>query len=195
MNARFIGLALFAFGVSASASPAEVLIIRHAEKPLVAALGKSDGRDLSPRGYQRADALVSLFTKDARMLEFGMPVAVYAGSPKKTDTGSIRSLETIQPTATALGLTPKTSFISDEFGAMVSEVMKAKQYDGKTVLIAWPHNQIPDMASSFGVASKDVPEWTGEIFDRVWQIKFDDKGGVQTFQNLPQRLLSGDSAN
>lgn len=187
-------LASLAVGISAGATPAEVLIIRHGEKN-VTAQGKDDGRDLSARGYARANALAGLFTQDARMLEFGKPVAIYAGAPKKEDTGSIRPFETIQPTAKSLGLTPITDYISEDSDSMVDKVMKKKAYEGKTVLISWPHDQIPDMAKSFGVKKKKVPDWKGSIFDRVWRIKFDDHGDVASFDNLPQHLLPGDSTD
>lgn len=195
MAAYLTAFALFVVGLSARALPAEVLIIRHAEKPAVAVLGKTDGRDLSPKGCQRANALASLFTKDARMLEFGLPVAIYAGSPKKSDTGSLRPLETIQPTAKELGFSPITSFISDDFASMADEVMTKAEYEGKTVLISWPHDKIPDIASAFGVNKSQVPQWDGSIFDRVWKIKFGIKGSPVFFENLPQHLLPGDSAN
>jgi hypothetical protein len=197
MRRIFLMFSLLLFSAFVGASPSEVLIIRHAEKPTTPQLnGKSDGRDLSPQGYQRAQALVKLFTLDARMLESGPPVAIYAGSPKKPDTGSIRPLETIQPTAHALGLNPNTNFISDDYNSMVNEVMTTSDYEGKTVLISWPHDQIPEIASLFGVDSHEFPsKWDGSVFDRVWKIKFDKSGKVTSFEDLPQHVLPGDSAN
>jgi broad specificity phosphatase PhoE len=174
----------------AHATLAEVLIIRHAEKP--AGVGEDEGSDLSPRGFERANALVGLFTKDSRVLSFGTPVAIYAGSPKKAD-GSIRPLQTIQPTATALGLAPITKFESKDYDSMISEVMTSKEYDGKTVLVSWAHDEIPAMAHDFGIKKSEVPKWKGEIFDRVWRIDFDANGDVTDFEDLPQRLLPGDS--
>jgi hypothetical protein len=41
---------------------------------------------------------------------------------------------------------------------------------------------------------EQVPKhWEDAIFDRVWQITFDDKGEA-TFTDRPQRLLFQDSA-
>lgn len=195
MFRHFVTLALLTSSLSVKAAPAEVLIIRHAEKPNASLVSGKDGRDLSPRGYERANALVNLFTTDPRLLEFGVPVAIYAGAPKKPDTGSLRPLETIQPIAKQLGLTPLSDFISDDFASMVSEVMTKSEYVGKTVLISWAHSQIPDMATEFGANKDEVPAWDGSVFDRVWKMKFDATGAVTDFENLPQHVLPGDSAN
>jgi hypothetical protein len=169
------------------ATPAEVLIIRHGEK-----IDDNDP-NLSPKGYKRAAALPALFMNDARFLEFGRPVAIYAGSPKHTD-GSVRPLQTIQPTAKALGLKPITEFESKDYASMVADVMKKRAYNGKTVLISWPHDEIPDMAHEFGMKNKHVPDWKGSIFDRVWKIHFSSDGDVTSFEDVPQHVLPGDSA-
>lgn len=195
MSLKLVLVAAMSFaGVAALAAPAEVLIIRHGEKTKDSS-GDEVGRDLSPKGYQRANALPQLFMKDKRMLDFGTPVAIYAGSPKHADTGSIRPLETVEPTAKALGLKVDTDYQSKDFESMVNEVMSEKKYEGKTVLISWPHDQIPDMAKAFGVKKSDVPDWSGDTFDRVWRIKFDENGDVSDFDNLPQHLLPGDDEN
>lgn len=171
----------------AKSMPAEVLIIRHGEKISDAQSG------LSPKGFQRADALVKLFTQDLRMLDFGKPVAIYAGSPKKS-SGSIRPLQTIQPTAKALGLNPITEFESKDVDGLVRAITSDASYDGKTVLISWPHQEIPDIAVALGAKQKNAGQWDGAVFDRVWKLKF-DHGTLSSFEDLPQRALPGDSQN
>jgi hypothetical protein len=53
--------------------PAQIILIRHAEKP-------ADPEDphLSEAGVKRAERLVSFITNDPAMTRFGLPVAVFA---------------------------------------------------------------------------------------------------------------------
>ena len=38
------------------------------------------------------------------------------------------------------------------------------------------------------------PDWKGSVFDRVWVLTY-TSGVVSSFQNLPQKLLYGDSGS
>ena len=73
---------------------------------------------------------------------------------------------------------------------MVKEILAKPEYDGKVVLICWSHKDIPGLATALGVANP--PVWHGHVYDRLWIIKFKD--GKATLQDLPQRLMYGDSA-
>jgi hypothetical protein len=58
------------------------------------------------------------------------------------------------------------------------------------VLIAWHHGKIPELAQALGV--KDAPDkWNSKVFDRVWEITYDEKGVI--WKDLPQKALPGDS--
>ena len=84
-KAIFFSFALFLFQTSLVwATPAQILIIRHGEK-------SEDGNGLSERGFARARALVQFFSSQPSMLEFGTPVAIYAGSPDKPGDPSATS--------------------------------------------------------------------------------------------------------
>lgn len=156
--------------------PDRVIIIRHGEKPAV-------GDDLTVKGRQRAAALAPFFQDgDLR------PAAIYALNPSD-DHHSRRCLETATPLAQSLKLSLKT-FHHADYGKMVRQILASPEYDGKVVLICWSHKEIPALASALGVA--DPPRWRGQVFDRLWIIKFAD--GKATLQDLPQRLLFGDSA-
>lgn len=174
---------VLAWAPSVRATPAEILIIRHAEK-------NSDGVDLSDRGHERATALVDFFEQQRQVTRFGTPVAIYAGAPTHED-GSQRAIETVAPLAESLGLELRTGFHKKEVGALVNEVLSNHLYDGKMVLICWEHGLIPDIANAIGAGS--VPaKWKGSDFDRVWRIDFDgDQPG--DVEDLPQHLLPGDS--
>ncbi len=172
-------LALFA-GQASVAAPAQVIIIRHAEKP-------PTGDDLNAKGRQRAAALTPYFLEAPEVLEYKTPVAIYA--QKSTDDHkSRRPVDTIKGLAKALNQDliqyPRTDAMK-----MVKDIMAKPEYEGHMVLICWSHTGIPDIAKAFGV--KEVPEWPGSVYDRDWIITF-NKGEV-SFKNVPQKLMFGDS--
>lgn len=175
--------ALFAAAGPALAQPAQVLIIRHAEKP-------EEGNQLSLPGHERAAALVPYFQGTAAVLKFGPPAAIYAQAMKH-GTSSARPIETVQPLADALHLTLNTSFERDDFKSMVHEIMGNTAYAGRSVLICWEHKVIPSMAAEFGATTAPT-QWDGARFDRVWTITF-TPNAPPAFQNLPQRLMFSDA--
>ncbi len=168
----------------ASAAPAEVLIIRHAEKP-----PDDRGDHLSPRGFERATALPKIFTNDKRFCEFGPPEAIYAASPVRRK-GSVRSIETVEPLAKHYGQTPIIKFTSAQFKQVAKEILTSEAFNGKSVLIAWTNDEIPKLAKAFGVVKPGG--WPKEVFDRVWRIRYKNNS-VSEFSNLPQKLLPGDT--
>ncbi|MDE1976377.1 MAG: histidine phosphatase family protein [Elusimicrobia bacterium] len=168
-----------------AAWPAQVIIIRHAEKP-------AEGNDLSPRGEERAQALVGFFEHNPAVTRYGPPAAVYAMTPK-ADGHDVRPLETVEPLAQSLGLQVNTSVGKEDVEGLAQAVMKDPAGAGKMVLIAWEHHLIPAIAKAFGLTS--APEtWPDDVFDRAWIINFDG-GKPVSFQNVPQHLLPGDSSN
>ena len=168
---------------AAFADPAEVILIRHAEKP-------ETGNDLTLRGRERAAALVPYFLETPELLEAKTPVAIYAQRPKNA-TSSIRSIETVRPLANALHLKINDSFVRDEFQQMVEEIRHKPEYEGHTVLICWEHKVIPEIAAKLG-AENAPKSWPDATYDRTWIVKFQgDK--KTTCSDVPQRLLFGDS--
>lgn len=174
---------------AAFAAPAQVILIRHAEKP-----DDDSAPGLSIRGFERADALPKLFQSDARLTDFGPPVAIYAAAPSKS-LGSIRPQETVEPTAKALGLAVVTSYTAKDFEAMAADVLAKKAYEGKTVLISWTRDEIPMLAHELGLKKKKVAKWKSATFDRLWRFQYNSDGSLKDFSDLPQHLLSGDAAN
>ena len=158
--------------------PSKIILVRHGEEPLV-----EEGRELSKRGWARANALPKLFAKQ-------QIAHLIALKPHKK-TGSIRSIQTLQPISAALKLEIQTPYDRDEVADLVELVSNHRAYDGKVVLIAWQHETLADIAREFG-ASKAPNKW-GKAFDRYWVLKFQNDNLV-SFENLPQRLLPGDSS-
>jgi hypothetical protein len=173
-----------AAGPRAAAVPAEIIILRHAEKP-------ATGSELNERGWQRARALPDLFLRDPRLLEHGHAVAIYVGAPAKAG-GSVRSIQTMEPTAQALRLTLHQEITRDEIDRLAKALLKDPAYNGKTVVVCWEHKKIPGMLKALGcMTGPDF--WADEVYDRLWVLDFADGGAVR-LRDLPQRLLPGDSA-
>ena len=177
-------LLLFLIVVEAvMARPAQVILLRHAEKP-----EEVWDPHLSPRGEERARALVSFFTNTPALTGNGLPVALFAARPKGHGGGG-RTGETLEPLAKQLNLPVQTPYYSTDYASLVKAIMNRGEYDGKTVVVCWVHTALPDLAKEFGVKSAPV-RWKDEVFDRAWIIRFTDKKAKLT--EIPQKLLPGD---
>jgi hypothetical protein len=181
--------------------PQHILLIRHAEKT-----GDKADIHLSEQGQKRAEMLQQLFlvSKD-RPDPFPTPDFLFAAS---NTNGSHRPLETLTPLAPKLKLPIGNAYTSklpaapspidgqvktDEVPGMQAlrdELFGKSMYFGKTILVAWRHSTIPQLAKTLN--AREAPtKWEDDVFDRVWQINYDDHG-VATFLDRPQRLLPGD---
>jgi len=191
MKLRKVALAsvfLTFFGIVSSswATPAQVLIIRHGEKP-------STGDDLSPQGQQRAQAYVHYFETNPDVLDYGTPVAIYAmkaSAGGEDEDLSFRPVETVTPLAQALGLQVQANYEKDDVQSLVSDIMSNPAYDGKMVLICWEHKVIVDIAAQFGV-SPTPNAWPGSVFDQVWEINFSGDQ-VSNFREFSEHLMPWD---
>lgn len=182
VNLLICTVATFTFAELAQAMPAEVLLLRHGEKP-------ENGSELNERGWERAKALPNLFHKRGEIEKLGTPVALYGMAPKKTK-GSVRAIQTLKYVAEDFHLSVIDRFTDEDVDAMVNEVLDKKEYDGKFVVICWNHDSMKDIAKWFGV--KHAPKYPKEAFDRAWLITFHGEDRP-TMEDLPQHLLSGDS--
>jgi hypothetical protein len=176
--------------------PKCVLIIRHGEKT-----GEKGDFHLSRRGQERADVLHGLFENSKERPEpFPSPDFIFAAS---NDNSSYRPVETVTPLAKRLKLTIHDKFDSKLPNADSSnktpagtiglrdELFGNSKYAAKTILVSWRHKSLPALAKALKAA--DAPAtWEDKVFDRVWQIEYDDKG-MATFRDRPQMLLPGDS--
>ena len=151
--------------------PAQIILIRHAEKPLDA-----KNPHLSRLGIKRAERLVSFITTDPRMTRFGLPVAVFATRTTKDDNGQ-RTQETVAPLARALKLPVQTPFLGKDYAALAKLILTNSGYAGKTVLICWNHEEIPQLSAALGITPAP-PKWKSSVFDRVYIISY--QGGRAT---------------
>lgn len=178
-----LAAACLAGAAVAAASPAQVILLSHAEKP-------PTGSELNEAGARRAAALARLFQTDPRVRTHGAVAAIYAMAPPGTN-GSVRPIRTMEPTAAALHLTIDTRFQREDVKALAKAIRKDKALDGKTVVICWEHKMIPEIVSALGWANPPA-QWRDGDYDRLWVLDFE--GGVPVaFHDLPQKLLPGDT--
>ena len=185
----------------------KIMIIRHAEKPTttpppalngVTITGAPDKDSLIVRGWQRAGALVPLFSPahgSLQSAELATPQFIYATSTSDVDGN--RPEETITPLAQKLGLTPNLSFDKKQ----LSEVAASAMACNGVVLIGWPHGEIPKLSSQFPLSANNknpIPaSWPGDRFDVVFVFDLDTSSQAvgYIFSQVPELLLAGDSAD
>jgi len=178
LRSIFISMTLLFSSSLALATPAQILIIRHGEKPAV-------GNQLSPRGWQRARALVQYFETNKAVTQYGTPIAIYAMKQDGVD-GSVRPIQTVTPLAQDLGKDVKTPYLRDDYAQLVKDILADRSLDGKMVLICWEHKVIPGMAYAFGVRPQPA-DWSGSDFDTVFEINFSGNQ-VSSFKTFPEGL-------
>jgi hypothetical protein len=180
----FLGWAILGLvGSMALAQPAQVLIIRHAEKPQ-----EKSATTLSLKGQERAMALMPFLTQSPELIYRGLPVALFATKIIPKDLSQF-ALETIAPLSQRLRVLPDAHYAKWEYADLAQEVMTNLKYENRSVLICWDHEYIPRLAAALGVPGP--PAWPDNVFDRVWSITY--QGGQASLVNMPQRLLFGDS--
>ena len=161
--------------------PAQIILLRHAEKP-----SDSQSVHLSKEGQKRAKELAPFLISDPVLTKYGLPVALYATHPTKHGHGQ-RTKETITPLSKSLHLPVLAPYLSENYAALAASVLTNPKYQGKTVLICWVHDYIPQLAAALG-ASPEPPRWKGDVYDRIFLISYE--GGKATLKDLPQGVGS-----
>ena len=179
---------LLGISISVQAMPAQVLIIRHAEK-----FEDRHRIHLNPQGLTRAKALAQFFQTDPRVIEHGVPTAIIAQRPSEQKR-SVRCEETVEPLAEALGRKIINRFAYGEVTELVEWLQASREWDFKSVLICAEHMDIVAIAKALGVKHMRQLVWPHETYDRVWIIDFSPTDRkVTSFRDIPQCLLFGDS--
>ncbi|HLP53591.1 MAG TPA: hypothetical protein VK151_01110 [Fluviicola sp.] len=173
----------------------KIMVIRHAEKPYgdyegVTPKGKDDKEALIVQGWQRAGALAVLFSPFNKALQnpnLATPQFLYASGPG-AESKSKRPVETITPLSELIRVNINESFGAKDYADMVAS---AQQQKG-TVLIAWQHQDIPEIANII-LGNESAPQkWPGDRFDLVWVFDLNASTGQYTLTQVPQNLLAGD---
>ncbi len=176
----------------------KIMLIRHAEKPDagdkgVDANGKESAEELVVRGWQRSGALVLLFApRDGKFvdLHLAQPKTIFASAVGK-HSKSLRPQHTVLELAQALSL--KLDLRFPKGGE--PDLAKAAIAATGPVLIAWEHEDIPDIVNAIVGDKTTCPQkWDDARFDLVWVLDRKTAGNGWDFTQVPQLLLSGDSA-
>ncbi|WP_263408436.1 hypothetical protein [Terriglobus tenax] len=153
-----------------------LLIIRHAEKPLV-------GDHLTPAGEARAQHYATYFAPftdpDGQKLSID---TIFAATDSKN---SLRPRLTVEPLSKALGKPIDTHYIEKKNDDFVSE-LTAKPH-GHVVLISWRHGGIPELLTKLGANPKQLlngDHWPDEVFDWVIELHYAPNGKLTS-----QRLI------
>ena len=183
MKIRLVLVLNFAVFSNAFAMPAEVVLLRHGEKP-------DQGNVLNEQGVARANALPNFFKNNVFVNRFGPIVSIYAMRPSRVD-GSVRAIQTMEPTAKALSVPLHQDFTKTQIDLLTNEIKTNSIDNGHTVVICWEHKMIPLIAKALG-ATTTPQEWNGAVFDRAWVLEFDESG-VKSFKDIPEHVLPSDS--
>lgn len=176
-----------------------VMFIRHGEKPGddgpphgIDHDGEHDPHALSVRGWTRAGALASHFTRlpNATQPQLVVPERVIA-TKATHDYHSKREVNTASPLAGRLGLDVDTSFEHDQVAQLAASVIG----DSRTALIVWHHGSMVDLVRAFPIDNaSDLPDkWPHDRFDLIWVLSRDPGQASFRFAPLAQELLDGDS--
>lgn len=178
--------------------PSVVMLIRHAEKPLgdgpphgVTVEGTLDPESLTPRGWQRAGALVGLFVADpseARSARLPTPTHLFA-SQVGPQRSSARPRETLVPLGEMLGLSVDARFRKEE----LAELVQAIEAVEGIVLVAWEHHLIPSLTTMLVGGASGVPQvWPDDRYDVVWVVEEVGPGVGRRLRQVPEMVLAGD---
>ena len=169
----------------ASATPSQIMIIRHAEKPPI-------GNEVNQQGCERAYLLPGFFSSNPIVNQFGPPVAFFAARPDHTDS-SLRPLETIAPTAQSYGLSIQDPYTRLQYQPLTQAILSNPDYSGKTVVLSWEHDAIPGLAQAFGAQLTSTTQtWPDTVFDEAWILDF-TSGNSPSLQIIPEAVLPGDN--
>jgi broad specificity phosphatase PhoE len=174
-----------------------IMLIRHAEKPLhpdgpcgVTPHGQEDPHSLTVTGWIRAGALVQLFAPAHGDPPAGLrrPDTIYATA--HAGGHSKRSIQTVDPLASRLGLEVVTRYAEGDEAHLAKELGTR----AGVTLVAWHHESIHSIGHHLGAVDPPVPEsWPADRFDVVWTFTPDGHGW--RFAQVPQLLLPGDLAD
>lgn len=180
MNIPFPALLVLLVGArQVGPRPAQIILFRHAEKPADPA-----NPHLSPDGVARAAKLAGFLTSDPIMIRFGAPAAIFATKTTKDANGQ-RTQETVAPLAKALNRAVETPFLGREYKGLARLILETPAYAGKTVIICWNHENIPQLAAALGVHPKPPP-WKGSVYGRVYVITY--RKGKASLEEVKERL-------
>lgn len=183
-------------------SEAEIILMRHAEKPDrarneigLSPTGQPDERALSARGWQRAGALALLLSGDRRVQpSLPAPDTIFASALRKDGGHSRRPEQTVQPLADRRSLDLDLRWSLNQEQGLAAAL---RQRPG-VHLICWQHEGLPALARAIAApdALADIPDnwtWPADRFDVFWHLHRPSASGPWRFTQSCQCLLPGDT--
>lgn len=165
------------------AVPAQVIIIRHAEKP------EKKSENLSEKGFQRAAVLPRIFETYPELALNGKPGFIFSAKYVPGES-SKRSYQTVEPLAREINVIIDSPHLKDDYKALARDLLNSPRYNNHSVFVSWTHSSIPKLAKALGSAPQK--KWKSSVYDRLWVIRYDQTGRARSV-DLPQKLLPGDS--
>ena len=169
----------------AVAQPAQIMLIRHAEKPA----DRHDPR-LASAGRLRAQAWADYFTASPART----PDALFAAKPSRKRP-SVRPIETLEPLATRLHLKIQCPEESADFAKLAQQLLTDPRWRGKKVVVCWVHQQLPQFARALGVKPEPLP-WKEDDYRSGYLVTFDrDRPRLEIIQANPTSPASGSTTS
>jgi len=156
---------LVSASLMAGAQPARIVLLRHAEKPADPTL-----IHLTEEGQKRASHLSRWLIQAKVLGTNGLPAALYAAAPSPHGR-SVRCVETLQPTADRLSLPLNLGYAAADYRRLAHDLLRDRSLKGKTVVICWVHECLPELAADLGV-KPEPPKWKDKDFESVYIITF-----------------------
>ncbi|QAV22150.1 histidine phosphatase family protein [Proteus hauseri] len=191
MRKIVIFFSLLILGFSHMAYSEQTLVfVRHGEKP------DNDSGQLTCKGLNRALSL-----PDVLINQFGKPNALFAAAPKQSKLGnSLRSLQTITPTAIRVSLPIHLNFHAKEIKGLKEELL-SNQYENTVIFIAWEHDNLVKVTKEImkqeGGDPDLIPKWKSSDFDSIYILKIirNEEGGKSVLFEQRQQGLNEVSEN
>jgi hypothetical protein len=174
------------------AKNANVLIIRHGEKP-------ASGTGLTVAGQERAQAYIVYFQNYPAN---GTPLKLNYLFAAADSNDSHRPRLTIEPLSKAIGVSIDASHKDKDYKKVADDIKGHSKYDNGNILICWHHEEILDFANKLGVDPSKLPatadwpaSWPGSVYGWLLQISFDGNGNVQPSQTfcISEALMHDDT--
>jgi hypothetical protein len=177
----------------------KIMIIRHAEKPPdggpppqgVDLAGSANPDELTPRGWQRAGALVTLFAPrggHAPPDPIERPSAIFAAGTSASSS-SLRPQSTVKAVGLACDppITVRASFAPGDEASAAPAILGSTS---EACFVCWEHKHVKDLVRELSSGALQSPHWDGSRFDVTFVLTVD--AGAWNLKQVPQLLLPGD---
>lgn len=156
--------------ISANISAEQTIVfMRHGEKPY------NNSGQLSCKGLNRA-----LTLPDILLSKFGLPDALFAAAPKQDKLGnSLRSLQTISPTAIQVSLPIHLNYHAKDI-ASLQKALLSEEYHNALIYVVWEHDNLVKVA-------KNIMHQQGGDFDSLYVLKINYEQKPMTINFIHQQ--------